>query len=79
MATPRRLSYDQVLENARQLPADARERLVAALNEQNDGPFEPEGSLNLTDLIGLGKEIWRDPETGDLFDAQEYVNRERDS
>ena len=36
------------------------------------------GSHNPLNLLGLGKEVWRDKETRELIDAQEYVNGERD-
>lgn len=41
--------------------------------EDDDAPFD------IMQLEGLGAEIWRDPDTGEPIDAQEYVNQERAS
>ena len=48
---------------------------LAAMIRQRVGP-EPTHSI--TELRGLGKDVWWD-ETGQPIDAQEYVNRERES
>lgn len=62
-----RLTLDDLIEAAKQLSPDSRERLVRALTVK---PTEP--SHEITELRGLGKEIWNNQ------DAQEYVNNERD-
>lgn len=51
---------------------------VAALVRQSHGAPPPRPQRSLLELEGLGEHVWRD-ESGELMDAQEYVNRERAS
>ena len=62
------LSVEELIEAAYRLPSEDRKRLVRALIKP-----ESEGKYEITELRGLGKEIWNDR------DAQEYVDAERDS
>jgi hypothetical protein len=61
------LTVEEIIAAAAQLPEDDRLRLVQALSAGRTG-----SRSSITELRGLGKEIWR-PQ-----DAQEYVDRERD-
>ncbi len=65
MAT--RLTVEELIAAAKGLPSEDRERLV---RELLPAPQEPKH--HITELQGLGKEIWKD------IDAQEYVDAERD-
>jgi len=67
-----------VREAAGRLTAVERRRLVEELGPAAGGDGFG-GSRDPRELLGLGADVWRDPETGELIDAQEYVNRERDS
>jgi len=62
------LSVDELIEAASRLPAEDRRRLVKALTEPAAMPKH-----DITELRGLGKEIWQNQ------DAQDYVDAERDS
>jgi hypothetical protein len=62
------LTVEEIIAAAAQLPEDDRLRLVAALSAGATG-----SRRSITELRGLGKEIWRSQ------DAQEYVDQERDS
>lgn len=62
------LTIDELIKAAKQLSPDNRERLVRALALQSTEPGH-----EITELRGLGKEIWNNQ------DAQEYVNAERDN
>ena len=70
MVTP---AYDEVLSAAQRLdPQDQlrlAEQLIALARQQLSGPAQ----YSILELEGLGKEIWEG------IDAQEYVDRERDS
>ncbi len=62
------LTVEEIIAAAAKLPEKDRRRLVQALSaEQTDA------RSSITELRGLGKEIWRHQ------DAQEYVDQERDS
>ena len=61
------LTMEEILAAAAQLPEADRLRLVQALSAGGTGSLR-----SITELRGLGKEIWR-PQ-----DAQDYVNQERD-
>ncbi|MBA2364802.1 MAG: hypothetical protein H0V86_14875 [Chloroflexia bacterium] len=73
------LTYEQVLADAASLKSEEQERLIESLGELVRKRKRFEGSHSPLEFLGLGKEIWRDEKTGELIDAQEYVNRERDS
>ncbi len=57
----------QLLEQAKTLSAAEREELVTQIM----ATLEPSQKRRLTELRGLGKEIWQG------IDAQEYVNQLR--
>jgi len=61
-------TVQEILQAARQLTEEDRERLVQALTAGPNG-----GGRRIRELRGLGKEIWHSQ------DAQEYVDHERDS
>ncbi len=62
------LTVEEIIAAAAQLPEKDRLRLVQALSADRTG-----SRRSITELRGLGKEIWR------LQDTQEYVDQERDS
>ena len=62
-------NVDELIEAARRLTPPEREKLLRAL-AQTDGP---ERKHSITEIRGLGKELWQG------IDAQDYVNAERDS
>ena len=62
------LSVDELIKVASRLPAEDRRRLVKALTEPTVEPKH-----DVTELRGLGKEVWQNQ------DAQDYVDAERDS
>jgi hypothetical protein len=66
-------AYHEVLRRARRLTSTDQLRLLEELasNLRRQGTAQRRRSI--LDLQGLGKEIWRD------IDAQEYINRERNS
>ena len=59
---------ERLIEAAKALSEEDRRRLLAALT-----PAEPSAQRRITELRGLGKEVWAGQ------DAQEYVDAERDS
>ena len=61
-------TVQEIIQAARQLTEEDRERLVQALTAGPNG-----GGRRINELRGLGKEIWHSQ------DAQEYVDHERDS
>jgi hypothetical protein len=63
-----RLTFEELVEAAGQLAPEERERLIRALTQHTS---EPEHEI--TELRGLGKEVWNN------IDAQDYINAERDS
>lgn len=71
--------YNRVLDGARALDPEERVRLIRELQDTIDDERRFVGSRSPLEFLGLGKEVWRDPETGELIDAQEYVDRERES
>jgi hypothetical protein len=62
------LSVDELIEAASHLPAEDRRRLLRALAELTAEPKH-----EVTELRGLGKEVWQNQ------DGQQYVDAERDS
>jgi hypothetical protein len=62
------LTVEEIIAAAAQLPEKDRLRLAQALSAGGT-----DSRRSITELRGLGKEIWR------LQDAQEYVDQERDS
>ena len=61
------LTIEEIIAAAAQFPERDRLRLVQALST-----VAADSRRSITELRGLGKEIWRHQ------DAQEYVNQERD-
>jgi hypothetical protein len=75
----KRTTYEAVLEEASKLKPAEQKRLIESLEALVRRSERFEGSHSITEFWGAGKEIWRDEETGELIDAQDHVNRERDS
>ncbi len=64
--------YDDILNRARtELTQEQKQRLSEILSQ--DAGRKNGGSHQITELRGLGKEIWKD------VDADQYVAKERDS
>jgi hypothetical protein len=63
--------YQAALELAASLPRQEQLRLIAELAEEKCE--QATGGESITELRGLGREIWSG------IDAQEYVDRERAS
>lgn len=61
-----------IVEQAKVLSYQERKALVKLLVDTLDEPHATPTSRRLTELRGLGKEIWEG------VDAQEYVNQLRD-
>ncbi len=61
-------NVEALIEAARHLTPEDRERLVQALQPQPSAQQH-----RITEMRGLGKDFWRG------VDPQEYVNAERDS
>jgi hypothetical protein len=70
MATP---TYEDVLARAQQLSAEEQLALLEALATMVRQSISPRPRRSILELQGLGKQIWQG------MDAQEYVNRERDT
>ena len=66
MSTP--MTVEEILEAAKHLPPEERARLASALALESPEPLH-----EITELRGLGKEVWNG------IDAQEYIDSERDS
>lgn len=66
-------SYDSALELAGSLPPDEQIRLIRALLAQSSAVKPATGQSSILEIAGLGSEIWSQ------VDAQDYVQRERDS
>lgn len=62
-------NVEALIEAAKRLTRDDRERLVEALRQQSD----LRQKHRITEMRGLGKDLWRG------IDAQDYINAERDS
>jgi hypothetical protein len=60
-------TVEELTQAASQLTPEERGRLIRALVQRT-----PEPEHEITELRGLGKEVWNN------IDAQEYVNAERD-
>ncbi|MBO0352208.1 hypothetical protein J0895_24620 [Phormidium pseudopriestleyi FRX01] len=66
-------SYHEVLNEALSLPPDEQLRLISELLADVRHRVIPKPQHSITELRGLGKEIWNG------IDAQEYVDQERAS
>jgi hypothetical protein len=64
----RRPTLEELIQAASRLARDECERLIRALTQPTIEPAH-----EITELRGLGKEVWNN------IDAQDYVNAERDS
>lgn len=64
---------NDVLDHVQYLPLEEQLRLVKKLEEVLRTQAHVKPMHNLTELEGLGAEIWKD------VDVEEYINRERDS
>ncbi len=62
------LTVDEIIEAAKRLKPEELDRLLRTLARDRREPKH-----HITELRGLGKEIWQG------IDAQEYVDAERDS
>ena len=63
-------NVEALIEAAKRLTPEDHERLLRALLEESRFPA---GQRRITEIRGLGKEVWQS------IDAQDYVNAERDS
>lgn len=73
MAMHRTATYQQVLEQAKELPPGDKLRLVETLAAQLRSDIAPRKRHRAREFRGVGHATW------DGTDAQEYVNRERDA
>jgi len=64
----RKPTLEELIQAASRLTCEERERLIQALRQPRAEPAH-----EITELCGLGKEVWNN------IDAQDYVNAERDS
>jgi len=67
------ITYEHVLRNVESLSRAEQLRLISELAENLRVEAAPETRTSILDLQGLGKEIWQGT------DAQDYVDRERES
>ena len=63
-------NVEALIEAAKHLTPEDHERLLRALLQESRVPA---GLRRITEIRGLGKEVWQG------IDAQDYVNAERDS
>lgn len=67
------LSVNEILQQAKTLSKQERTELAKLLIDTlADEATLPPSARHLSELYGLGKEIWGD------VDAQEYINQDRD-
>ncbi len=66
-------TYQDIRHQVKTLTPDEQLRLLEELNAMVNFPKLTKSKGSIMDLEGLGKEIWQG------FDAQEYIDRERDS
>jgi hypothetical protein len=66
------MTITEIMQQARALNAQERKELVKLLVDTLGVADEPPGKHSLTELRGLGKEIWEG------IDAQTYVDQLRD-
>lgn len=65
--------YTDLVGRVSRLPRQQKVDLLAELANQVREESRTEGKRSILELRGLGKEIWEG------IDAQEYIDRERDS
>ena len=61
-------TVEELIQAANRLAPEERERLIRTLAQNATEPLH-----EITELEGLGKEVWNN------IDAQDYINAERDS
>jgi hypothetical protein len=66
-------NYESALAIAGSLPAEEKLALIRALLSQTESASQASHKRSILELRGLGAEVWGE------IDAQEYVQRERDS
>jgi hypothetical protein len=66
------MTIAEILEQARKLTPQERKELAKLLIDMMDTETRPSQQRRLTELRGLGKEIWAG------IDAQDYVDQMRD-
>lgn len=66
------MTLEAIVQEIRALPVEDRKQLISLIVDTLTEPTQPVQKRSLSELRGLGKEIWEG------IDAQEYVNRERD-
>ncbi|HBB97882.1 MAG TPA: hypothetical protein DC054_21075 [Blastocatellia bacterium] len=62
-------SIEALIEAAKHLTPEDREKLVRALRQQSESVHDH----SITEMRGLGRDLWQG------VDAQDYINSERDS
>ena len=62
-------SIEALIEAAKHLTPEDREKLVRALRQQSESVRDH----SITEMRGLGRDLWQG------VDAQDYINSERDS
>lgn len=67
------ISYEHILRNVECLSRAEQLRLISEVAEYLRLESAPEARTSILELQGLGKEIWQG------IDAQDYVDRERNS
>ena len=65
-----RTNLEALIEAAKHLTNDEREKLVAALDRKLE---RSESTHHITEMRGLGKDLWQG------VDPQEYLNTERET
>ncbi len=68
------MSIELMMEEIRALPVSERKKLIRLIVDSlpDDGEHQQTRTRSITELRGLGKEIWEG------IDAKEYVNQLRD-
>lgn len=72
-------TYRELLEEVQKLSPEEQDQMLVTLQELARKRRRFDGKHSPMEMFGLGEEVWRDPDTGELIDAQEYVNQERAS
>ncbi len=67
------LKTDMIYKEILNLPVNEKVILFSRLMNEISIYIARKQTLNFYDIKGIGKDIWKD------IDAQEYVNKERDS
>jgi hypothetical protein len=66
---PMQTNLEALIEAAKHLSSEERKQLVEALNPRSESPRP----RRITEMRGLGKDLWQG------IDPQDYLNAERDS